>query len=252
MNIRDLFGKALTFPTHENDDLHYIGEALPAPSLVAATLSTGTPASVGGSSVPAREDHVHALDLDDLIAAIEDGLVDLSNYYTKAEADALHDAIVAGEIDLSDYYTKDEIDIIIAALDYYTQSEVDALIAAIPSGGSGTQQLVWTWPGLYAPGANVTTPEIRIPFTGGGTLARVRILAGTSDDNYNIQVHINVDSVQIYSLLLVTTTTESEVAATSFSDDSIDDDDVPITLTFVALAAGSGEDITVILEYDPN
>lgn len=71
MRVRDLFDDALTKIRHERDDLHYIGEALPAPSLVATTLSTGTPASVGGSSVPAREDHVHALDIDDLNDAVD-------------------------------------------------------------------------------------------------------------------------------------------------------------------------------------
>lgn len=71
MRVRELFDDALTRIRHERDDIHYIGEALPAPSQVATTLSTGTPASVGGSSVPAREDHVHALDVADLEAAID-------------------------------------------------------------------------------------------------------------------------------------------------------------------------------------
>lgn len=74
MRVRDLFNNSLTRISHERDDIHYIGEALPAPSLITSTLSTGTPASVGGSSIPAREDHVHELDLEDLENAI-DGLI---------------------------------------------------------------------------------------------------------------------------------------------------------------------------------
>jgi hypothetical protein len=100
MNPRDLFGPGLTIPTHENNDLHYIGEALPAPSLVTTAVSAATPAYVGGSAVPAREDHIHNLEFS----------VDLTNYYTKAEIDTMLDEIAAGTFDLTNYYTKAEVD----------------------------------------------------------------------------------------------------------------------------------------------
>jgi hypothetical protein len=100
MDPRSLFSEGLTIPNHENNDLHYIGEALPNPSLITTSVSANTPAFIGGSPIPAREDHTHNLEFD----------VDLTNYYTKSEIDTMLDAIVAGDMDMSNYYTKAEID----------------------------------------------------------------------------------------------------------------------------------------------
>jgi hypothetical protein len=99
MDPRSLFGEGLTIPRHENNDLHYIGEALPNPSLITSAVDETTPAYIGGSPIPAREDHVHSF-----------GGISLDNYYTKTEIDTMLDEIVAGGFDLSNYYTKSEID----------------------------------------------------------------------------------------------------------------------------------------------
>lgn len=91
MKVRELFNNALTYPKHEKGDLHYIGEALPAPSSPATVVNATSTSSPGGSSVPAREDHVHQLELE----------IDLSNYYTKAEADAIHAGMGGGSSTLA-------------------------------------------------------------------------------------------------------------------------------------------------------
>lgn len=55
--------------------------------------------------------------------------VDLSQYYTKSEVDAL-----LANIDLSNYYTKAQVDALIANIDfsnYYTKSQIDTMFANI-------------------------------------------------------------------------------------------------------------------------
>lgn len=47
---------------HQSGDIHYIGEALPAPSIV---LPNALVSSVGDSPIPARENHVHGLTMND-------------------------------------------------------------------------------------------------------------------------------------------------------------------------------------------
>ena len=143
MDPKSLFQDPLTYPSHETRDIHYIGESIPTPSQVTEVAPSNV-ASVGGSAVVAREDHVHN--------------IDLSDYYTETEIDALLDDVIAGELDLSGYYTKVEadaryytqsaVDALFAALDYYTTSEVDALIAAITVPPA---PLIWTYSGIVAP-----------------------------------------------------------------------------------------------------
>lgn len=126
MDPRSLFRPGLTVPEHEIRDLHYIGEALPVPSLITTSISIEADANTGGSPVPAREDHVHAVDVDSLIQFINDNPteIDLTNYYTKAEVDQLLDElIVGGEVDLNNYYTKAQTD----ALDSILADAIDAL-----------------------------------------------------------------------------------------------------------------------------
>lgn len=89
MDPRALFNNPLTLPIHETNDIHYIGEALPAPSSPATLVTAGNVASTGGSGVPAREDHVHSLDIDELIDEIDDAGTTFTNYYTTTEVDAL-------------------------------------------------------------------------------------------------------------------------------------------------------------------
>jgi len=127
MNPRDLFGEGLTIPRHENNDLHYIGEALPAPSLVTTAVSAATPAFIGGSAVPAREDHTHNLEFE----------VDLTNYYTKAEIDTMLDEILSGGMDMSNYYTKAEID----ALDNSLATSIDNLTTIVYGNSSDISNL---------------------------------------------------------------------------------------------------------------
>lgn len=67
----------------------------------------------------------------ELIEANAGEEVDLSNYYTKAETEALVDA---KEVDLTDYYTKAEVDDLIPEetnlSNYYTKAETEAQINA--------------------------------------------------------------------------------------------------------------------------
>jgi hypothetical protein len=132
VNVREIFKSGLTVPEHEVRDLHYIGEALPVPSQITTSISIEADASTGSSPIPAREDHVHAVDVASLIQFINENPteVDLTNYYTKAEIDTIIDNLVIGEIgDI--YYTEAEIDAMLAVIvaefaNYYTKAEIDA------------------------------------------------------------------------------------------------------------------------------
>lgn len=62
----------------------------------------------------------------------ESGDIDFSQYYTKAEVDAIVAGLNSGDIDLSDYYTKEQIDEFLASIadrtdleNYYTKTEID-------------------------------------------------------------------------------------------------------------------------------
>lgn len=77
MDPRELFQDPLTFTRHEVEDIHYIGEALPAPSTPATLITSGNIPSTGGSAVPAREDHVHDLDLEELDTVINTSVTNI-------------------------------------------------------------------------------------------------------------------------------------------------------------------------------
>lgn len=77
MDPKKLFDVTLTVPKHEVDDIHYIGEALPAPSNPASLVTAANIPSTGGSAVPAREDHVHDLDLDELETVINNSVTNI-------------------------------------------------------------------------------------------------------------------------------------------------------------------------------
>jgi len=177
VKVRDLFKPGLTVPEHEVRDLHYIGEALPVPSLITSSISVEADASTGDSPVPAREDHVHAVDVESLIQFINENeeLVDLTNYYTKSEIDAIIENLVIGEIgDI--YYTKDEIDgfllilsdaidavaadLVLLATDlddnYYTKTEIDAIIAALYDTEFFAFEKEWSYGTVVAPTATTT------------------------------------------------------------------------------------------------
>ena len=72
--------------------------------------------------------------------------INLDNYYTKSEVDALIDGIEVPETDLSDYYTKTEVDGLIDNIDipetdlsnYYTKPEIDAQFDALDTTGVST------------------------------------------------------------------------------------------------------------------
>jgi hypothetical protein len=183
VKVSELFKNALSFPQHETLDLHYIGEALPAPSNPAAVLSLGTPAHPGGSPVPAREDHVHALDLDEIVEALIDAgeiTVDLSNYYTMAETDTLLAAIVA----MFD--------------DYYTITEIDLLLGAISGGGPSSY--VWSYPGIVAP----VTDEVLGYYIAQQAMTITKIvLTLTENASTNYVVAIYIDGVFADSATLV-------------------------------------------------
>ena len=48
--------------SHNDPDKHWIGEALPVPSLSEVATVSGTATAVGDSPFPARADHTHAMD----------------------------------------------------------------------------------------------------------------------------------------------------------------------------------------------
>ena len=77
VNPRELFKRPLTLPKHETDDIHYIGEALPAPSNPATLITVDNVALAGGSAVPAREDHVHDLDLVELDTIVNNSVTNI-------------------------------------------------------------------------------------------------------------------------------------------------------------------------------
>jgi len=149
MDPRSLFKPGLTVPEHELKDLHYIGEALPVPSLITSSISVEADADVGGSPVPAREDHIHAVDVESLIQFINENeeLVDLTNYYTKQEADAIHDAMSTGGVDLSNYYTKGEVDTFLNIL-ATSVDDLDSRVTLLEAGGATAPlRAEWSWPG---------------------------------------------------------------------------------------------------------
>jgi hypothetical protein len=162
MRVRDLFKPGLTVPEHEVRDLHYIGEALPVPSQITTSISVEADASAGSSPITAREDHVHAVDIESLIQFINDNPteIDLTNYYTKQEVDDLIDAIIVGDIgDI--YYTKDEVDDFIDAIilvldDLQDQIDViNAAILALPSYVISFE-VFWSYGTVVAPAGTTT------------------------------------------------------------------------------------------------
>lgn len=121
MRPADLFDNALSVPAHESNDLHYIGEAIPSPYQTVGGDINGVN-SVGTSSVPAREDHVHRIDLSDYYTESEvDALIpDLSGYVTSAYLTAYH---YTKTYITTNYYTKTYI-----TTNFYTKTEVDDLL----------------------------------------------------------------------------------------------------------------------------
>lgn len=168
MNVRELFKAGLTVPEHETRDLHYIGEALPVPSQITTSISVEADANTGSSPIPAREDHQHAVDVESLITFINENeeLVDLTNYYTKAEVDALIDAVIVGDIgDI--YYTKDEVDGFIDAIvanfdNYYTKTEIDALLLGLYDADFFTYEKDFSYGTVVAPTSLATLGRIDV------------------------------------------------------------------------------------------
>lgn len=106
----DKFDRPLTDREHLDPDKHFIGETLPVPSQIRSILIVNTneleeeesdaplmEAYPGVSPFPAREDHVHDVDLTDYVRRSElpDDVIEiptptnLSNYYTKDEINEL-------------------------------------------------------------------------------------------------------------------------------------------------------------------
>lgn len=188
MNVRELFKSGLTVPEHETRDLHYIGEALPVPSQITTSISVEADANTGNSPVPAREDHQHAVDVESLITFINENeeLVDLTNYYTKSEVDALIDEIIVGDIgDI--YYTKGEIDafldIIVSAFDdYYTKAEIDALLLGLYEADFFTYEKDFSYGTVVAPTALSTLARIDVFRSFRMTEVQVNLVVASSED----------------------------------------------------------------------
>lgn len=229
-----LFSSALTFPKHENDDIHFIGEALPTPSQVTDVTINGV-SDVGASSIPAREDHEHT--------------VDLSNYYTKAEADIIHDDINTGGADLSNYYTKAQVDALIAGLggtyyteteintilgDYYTSAEVDALIPVVPI------EIAWSFGQVVNPAS--ATSLNRYIASRAFTLDEFNLTL-VLDSNVNIEVKLYHDDGVSGPVVIKTTTLTAgnfTVIGTIASPVAIAVDDILYPIISAA-ATGDGE-----------
>lgn len=89
----DKFDKPLTDKDHQDTDKHLIGETLPSPSQIRSILINDT-GSAGLSPIPAREDHLHD--------------IDLTGYLTEADFPGGNTGIPT-PTNLSNYYTKDEV-----------------------------------------------------------------------------------------------------------------------------------------------
>lgn len=255
MRLRELFQDPLTLKLHEVSDIHYIGEALPAPSLAVSVLSTGTPAFVGGSPVPAREDHVHALDLSDLIQALselEDPPVievDLENYYDKTEVDNLLDAInnsisnVEDSLDILSS-TVDSL-LLTLANDYYTAAQVDALLDGAGGGGPGDH--VWAYSDSvvdpdstvfsdrwYPPG-NITITSLAVA---------VNVAAGSGHDYIIV---LWKDGISVGSVVLNAT---NNTASTSLSVSGSSLNRFQVSVAKDGSFVGDAEEMTVMIRYD--
>jgi hypothetical protein len=226
-----LFKDPLTFITHERNDLHYIGEALPAPSLAVSVLSSGSPAFVGGSSVPAREDHVHALDLDDLFDAINNLPeppvidVDLSNYYTKAEIDAALGVII------------DNFD------NYYTSSQIDLLL----SGLSLMQDFAWSWDDQICNPISTTESTVWYPPYACEIkqLIFTCVTAGGAGDDYIVALRVNGSVVDS---MLVSQSATNDSATVSVAVDPTDR--VNISIAMDGMGSGASEDVMITIRYE--
>lgn len=237
MNPFDLFQDPLTFVRHERDDIHYIGEALPAPSQAVSVLTTGTPASVGGSAVPAREDHVHALDLQDLIDAInEDEGIDLSNYYTKDEIDTIV-SVYALNADLVALATLlDE--------DYYTAVEVDALFDGFTSGGPNDH--TWSYTDQIVDPALTTYSDRWYPPTN-ITITHLIVTVNVPQGSGNYTISLWEDGVLRTS---VTLTAGNYVGTTSgLSIASTDINYLQVSVAKATAFTGEAEDMSIIVRF---
>lgn len=236
MRPSDLFGKPLTYPRHEKGDIHYIGEALPAPSQAVSVLSSGTPAYVGGSSVPAREDHVHALDLEDLIAALValgDIEVDLSNYYTIAEVDALLATINADIITLFDVATDHE-------------TRISALEAGGGGGGVGIGDFAWSYVDQICAPTTTIYSDIWIPPTSIEIIEVVATARITGTEDYTVGLYINASLADSFSWTQPNTFGTS--GALSFA---VDDTDLVQIAISPDGGTGDAEDVMIIVRYGP-
>jgi len=253
MNIRELFKSGMTVPEHETRDLHYIGEAMPVPSQITTSISIAADANTGSSPIPAREDHQHAVDVAELIQFINDNeeLVDLTNYYTKAEVDALIDAIIVGEIgDI--YYTKAEIDDffdLVAIVTGDLQDQIDDLqaqILAIPS-NVRTFEKEWSYGTVVTPSGTVTLG--RYDNFREFDLVEVSVsLVLASATDYVIKVWKGSSPTYAYSVIATTTiasgdTTHNNVLGTPINFIASD----RILVTIDSEPAGDGEILTVSL-----
>lgn len=253
MNVRELFKLGLTIPEHETRDLHYIGEALPVPSLITTSISIEANANTGSSPVTAREDHQHAVDVDSLIQFINENeeLVDLTNYYTKTEVDDLIAEIIVGEIgDI--YYTKTEIDDFLTAIAIVTsdlQDQIDDLqaqILAIPS-NVRTFEKEWSYGTTVTPSGTVTLG--RYDNFREFDLVEISVsLVLASSTDYVIKVWRGSSPGYVYSVINTTTisagdTTENDVLGTPINFVASD----RILVTIDSEPDGDGEILTVSL-----
>ncbi len=241
MDPRELFSKPLTYPRHEKGDIHYIGEALPAPSLAVSVLSQGTPAYTGGSAVPAREDHVHAIDLGDLLEALDaigEIEIDFSNYYTITEIDAF----------FAGYYSITIIDGFLLDISNEFDDVYDAIAAVGGGGGPAVKKLRWSWPGLVSPSEDIYFPIQTVELPTGALLYEFKMTVRTPDATSNYIANLVVDGIVVSSITL--TATSFTVSDLTFSDAVVDDDTIPIYVHLVGTGTGDAIDMTFEVLYE--
>jgi hypothetical protein len=239
VRVEDL-DKPLTDREHLDPDKHYIGEALPKPS--SAEPVDLTDVSVPGDSpIPARMDHVHG--------------IDLSNYYTQAEVDALIQDVVVGEIDLSGYVT-----LVYLEANYYDAATIDALLAIITAvtddhetridalelGGGGDPVVlenVWSYRNtVVAPSTDElsTTWRPAAAITIIGFWGRFSINAGSS---YTISLIVN--AVEEQALVFSAGLDDQTSGLISVAADET----MEIQVKIASNAAGAAEDLAIGIQY---